>query len=476
MLVDPTNLAGVVALLAAAPSLLISDQFTYVLTTPGSVRELLSVMSEDERRLLSEDNLEDFDELDQVSEYVDAITEGRKPEFDVRLAIAFTILGAGMLWPFNSFITANEFFGKMFRSDRWILSIYSPAITFLFTLTNLCSATYFTKTVKSADLNARIASSTITTTVAFVLLAVFTTAKLKAVPYFIILMFIVAASGISTGALQNGVFALVGNYDPRCVQFVMIGQGIAGVTPAILSIVVAILEENPGKSASKRAFTYFLSSSLVLASAYFAHLYLRSRSDTPKTLVEGGDQQQARTGQDFSEYAKFLHQYHPWTIFLTFTMTLAIFPSVTASVLSVLPTEEGIPFKDLPKLLQPAIFIPVGFLLWNSGDLLGRCLSVLPILSFDHPRYLFTASVLRFLWIPIVFLFNVRGSGAIVKSDLLFFIFMLLFGLSNGYLGSLVMSAAIKQAQPQDKRGMGAFMSFVLCSGLVAGSLFSFIF
>lgn len=431
-------------------------------------------MSEDERRLLDDNEVQDeLDAIDQdgFSQPILARSSDVTSRFDVRLAIAFTIMGAGMLWPFNSLITANEFFGQMFRDNRQISAIYSQSITFLFTLTNLGSVLYFTKTVRSANLNTRISRAAIATTFLFGFLAVLTTADLHAEAFFVLLMISVAITGVSTGALQNGCFGIVGQYHARCVPFLMIGQGIAGVMPATISIVVALLGGGGQASANRRAFAYFLSSSMVLASAYTAHLYLLTRPDAPKApdAAESSD-------SEATKYAELLRSYHPWSIFITFAITLAIFPSVTASVVSVLPTEEGVPFEDVPKMLQPAIFIPLGFLLWNAGDLLARCLTVFPTLTFESPRLLFAASLARVLWIPAIYLCNVHGSGAIIKSDAFFFAYMTLFGMSNGFLGSLVMAAAIKQAKPSDKRGMGAFMSLMLCSGLVAGSLLSFAF
>lgn len=427
-------------------------------------------MDEDRQRLLSRD--ERLDERDLHANDHDVVhspTESIK--IDAQLAVAFIILGAGMLWPFNSFITANEFFRKSFHENGFLLRIYSPAITFTFTFVNLLSTIYFTRTVRTADLNKRVSKAALSTTALFAFLAILTTLKLKPVIYFSLLMSIVAITGVTIAAFQNGCFGLVGGYGPRYVQFIMIGQGIAGVTPAILSIAVALIGGDVGQSASKRAFAYFLSSSLVLASAYCAHLYLKSRPDAPDASALSG----ATAKPAMAQYRQFLKSYPPWTVFLVFTVTLALFPSVTASVTSVLPTEYGVPFKDLPTLLQPSVFVPLGFLVWNSGDLLARILSALPAMSCESPRLLFGASILRMLWIPIMYLCNVRGGGAIVKSDTFFFAVLLLFGMSNGFVGSSSIATAINRAGPDEKRDVGAFMTFMLCTGLVVGSLLSFL-
>lgn len=414
---------------------------------------------EDERRLLAEEDQDAVDDLESA-------VSGAK-RLDYGIALAFCILGAGMLWPFNAFITANEFFRSIFAEDALLLSIYAPSITSVFTATNLVATLYFTKTVGSADLDARISRSALATTLLFAVLALSTVAKLSARGYFALLMVIIAATGITTGGLQNGAFGMVGGYGAHYTQYMMIGQGIAGVTPAILSMVVALVDRHAAATASKRAFAYFLSSSIVLASATFAHLHLKGRAEAPVTTA-------AATEPDLSRYRAFLASPHPWTVALVFAVTLSIFPSVTATVTSVLPTEGGVPFDELPRILQPSVYIPLGFLVWNGGDLLGRIATV--FLRYESPRGLFCAALLRILWIPAIYLCNVRGAGAVVKSDAFFILFMLLFGASNGILGSLTLAAAVKQAPAEQKRDIGSFMTLMLCLGLVIGSLASFLF
>lgn len=63
----------------------------------------------------------------------------------------------------------------------------------------------------------------------------------------------------------------------------MIGQAIAGVTPAMLTLVVdAVSEKNSKKAVMQRAFSYFLSSSLILAAAHFG---LHTRSTQSKLIL-----------------------------------------------------------------------------------------------------------------------------------------------------------------------------------------------
>jgi len=156
-------------------------------------------------------------------------------------------------------------------------------------------------------------------------------------------------------------------------------------------------------------------------------------------------------------------------VFLTFAVTM-VFPVFTQEIVSTVPTDKASP------LFQPSAFIPLAFLVWNSGDLIGRLVTAVPGLSLTHrPKTVFLLSVLRIIWIPLYMLCNVRGEGATVGNDAFYLIVVqLLFGISNGYLGSTCMMGAGEWVKPGEREAAGGFMGLCLVFGLAAGSLLSF--
>jgi equilibrative nucleoside transporter 1/2/3 len=129
------------------------------------------------------------------------------------------------------------------------------------------------------------------------------------------------------------------------------------------------------------------------------------------------------------------------------------------------------------RLFSREVFIPVAFLFWNAGDLIGRMSVIVPSLSLAHrPWVLFVISVARLGFIPLYLLCNIGGRGAIVQSDFFYlFVVQLLFGVSNGYLGSSCMMGAGQWVSVDEREAAGGFMSMVLVGGLAAGSLMSFL-
>jgi len=108
--------------------------------------------------------------------------------------------------------------------------------------------------------------------------------------------------------------------------------------------------------------------------------------------------------------------------------------------------------------------------------LIGRTGPALPALRLTHrPRLLFLLSIARLAFIPLYFLCNIRGKGAAIESDLFYLIVVqLLFGLTNGYLGSSCMMGFADYVESEELEAAGGFMSLCLVGGLTVGSFLSF--
>lgn len=304
------------------------------------------------------------------------------------------------------------------------------------------------------------------------------------------------ADGLYSGLCQNGIFAYVSGFgQPQYTQGIMTGQGVAGVLPCIAQIVSVLSVQGP-KSVpapsdgvpspdppapgpqpvkSGAALAYFLTATIISVATLFAFSYLATRHRKPNsqhsatTTPETPDEPQPeRKAVSMRLLARKLY----WLaggVFLVFAVTM-FFPVFTQRIFSVRPP------TDLPAYLQPATFIPLAFLFWNIGDLVGRMLTAVPALSLIHrPRIVFILAVLRIAWIGLYHLCNVRGQGAVVNSDIFYLIIVqMLFGLSNGYLGSMCMIGAGEWVEPEEREAAGGFMSLCLVAGLAVGSLASF--
>ncbi|PWY87745.1 nucleoside transporter family [Aspergillus heteromorphus CBS 117.55] len=384
------------------------------------------------------------------------------------------------------FLAAAPYFYRRFHSDDWAAAHYQSSILTVSTVTNLGSSFILAKLQKGASYPKRVTISLLINIVVFTLLA-FSTILMKDVAvstYFSFLMVMVFGASLATGINQNGVYAYVSGFGrEEYTQAIMGGQGVAGVLPCIVQILSVIsVPSKKGKEgqpvpqdSSKSAFAYFITATAVSTFALLAFLSLVKRRSI-RILLQGTDDQ-SDSGVSDSAANKAVSL---WTlfkklrfmasaIFLCFTVTMT-FPVFTAEIESV---------RDGPgrsRLFDQAVFVPLAFFFWNAGDLLGRMLVLVPRFSLVHrPWALFVFSIARAGFIPLYLLCNIRGRGAVIQSDFFYlFVVQILFGVSNGYLGSNCMMGAGQWVSPDEREPAGGFMALMLVGGLTAGSLMSF--
>jgi equilibrative nucleoside transporter 1/2/3 len=395
------------------------------------------------------------------------------------------------------FLAAAPYFFHRFESNKWIARHFQSAEISVSTVANLGSMLVLTKLQQNASYPRRIVTSLLINIVIFALLAVSTLIKTSAGVYFGFLMVAVALASLSTGLIQNGLFAFTSGFGrSEYTQAIMTGQAIAGVCPPLAQIVSVYVVKQPKREDSpaptespKSAFIYFLTATVVSSIALLAFFYLLRRqadiahinatlSSAAKPTTNGNSEGDAITN-DTSETPRrrsssdrasiplgTLFMRMPFlatAVFICFAVTM-VFPVFTANITSLHGT-------------TPAIFIPVAFLCWNIGDLVGRLSTLWSKISLTHwPFALFCIAMARLVFVPGYFLCNVGGRGAVVESDVFYLLVIQgLFGLTNGYLGSECMMGSGVWVKEEEREAAGGFMGLCLVGGLTVGSLLSFL-
>ncbi|KAF9316841.1 hypothetical protein BG003_001501 [Podila horticola] len=169
------------------------------------------------------------------------------------------------------------------------------------------------------------------------------------------------------------------------------------------------------------------------------------------------------------------------SIALVFTLTLSLFPSLTALV------ESTNTAPDRPRVFGD-LFVPLHFLTYNLGDWAGKALPSFAWFAPNtthptrkqHLRYLASA-VARCLFIPIFLTANLPISAdtrllpLLIQRDEYWFALVFLFALTNGYLGSVIMMVGPACVLGGEKKGRaGVKLGFWLTAGLALGSVASF--
>ncbi|QIX00517.1 hypothetical protein AMS68_006034 [Peltaster fructicola] len=394
----------------------------------------------------------------------------------------FFLLGIAMLWSWNMFLAAGPYFQKRFHSNQGIYDNFQAAEISVSTITNLVSMLILTRLQTGANYPRRIIAALLINTLVFSLLAISTAIESSAEAYFGFLITMIFTTSLATGLIQNGIFAYVAGFGiPQYTQGIMTGQAVAGVLPCLAQIisVLSVRPEDqssakPGSPAvrSTAATAYFLTAAIISVLTLAAFLYLAARNRRPihtvtPTTHDTVDETTTKTVPMSVLVGKL--RWLAGGVIVVFAVTM-VFPVFTQRIISVRPSAE----QSL--LFQPASFIPLAFLFWNAGDLLGRLLTAVPSLSLTaRPRLVFILAVCRFAWIGLYHLCNIRGHGAAIDSDFFYLVVVqLLFGLTNGFLGSTCMIGAAQWVEPGQREATGGFMSLCLVIGLTVGSLASF--
>jgi hypothetical protein len=201
-------------------------------------------------------------------------------------------------------------------------------------------------------------------------------------------------------------------------------------------------------------------------------------SDRDSFVFHDDERQVARMssiGSDRDSFVVWRYIKGPATcIFLTFFVTLSLFPTWTSELASARRCKAGFRiYNDL--------FTPFTFVLFNVGDFVGRLMvPYLPLQkSPSLSKGLVALSLLRFVSFPLLFLCVRSGSlqdrRIEVRSDIYSVAVQFLLATTNGLLvsSSFVLAPSLLPHEGMQDR-MSEILQLALSLGLLAGSFFSF--
>ncbi|RHZ77343.1 hypothetical protein Glove_180g133 [Diversispora epigaea] len=429
----------------------------------------------------SQIEIEDDDDIANDNESTLNQTLLSKPEIPKdkykSVYLIFFVQGVAQLLGWNVFITASVFFKSRFRGSPYEDN-FENYFSFSFMGSSLISLSHALYTQKSANLSYRITLSLLVSVINFLLVAISTKYENLFTPsgYFYFITLMVFISGITSAYMQNGIFGTVSRFPPTHVQAVMSGQGLAGVATAISQIFSALASAD---DLAHGAFIYFISAFIVTLLALILYfglirlpLYLHYVPNEKNIVEDTPIINNLNNRLILDTFAKIRTM--AFSVAFVFVVTLAVFPSITALIKSVVGDENKSKFQ------MDYFFIPLHFLIYNLGDWFGRLLPTIESCVITDQKKLASISIIRVIFIPFFLFCNVdvgltgkRILPLLINNDLLYFFILSLFSISNGYLASLLMMAAPQLANVE-KDLAGTIMTFFLVFGLSIGSIISF--
>ncbi|KAI3648936.1 hypothetical protein MP228_006790 [Amoeboaphelidium protococcarum] len=388
----------------------------------------------------------------------------------------FFALGNGMLFPWNIFITCNEYFSQQLDPTQF-RDNFDHYFAIGFMITNFFVLLFILMAKDSIKALTKIKASLIINALVFICCVILTRFQFHndrqaSNVFFYINMVLVVISGTSTAFLQNGVFGLVSLFGHEETTMVMSGQGLAGSLVCLLQIGSLLIGDGDH---SFSAALYFSIAALVLLICIALSFMLANTDGYKKAISEQlssinadeiTDFVQESEVEDGSQKKELSNVAAPsgvfavlgriWvlasSVFTVYLVTLALFPAILSTVR---PANESLDSESKWRLL----FIPVTFLIFNLGDWLGKALPGIvifnkfvdwvvksPMTLKSKARLTWLMSVLRLSFIPLVLLSNTVISSDIsrqfplwINNDIGYLIIVALFAISNGYLGTLCM-------------------------------------
>jgi equilibrative nucleoside transporter 1/2/3 len=358
----------------------------------------------------------------------------------------------------------------------------------------------------------------------FVMTTIFVTIDLDANLLFVLTLVSCFIVGASNAVLSGGVFGLCADFPPQFTGALMSGQGLAGLTVSLASMVTIWVadevdtcsDDDDGDceehNTDYSALAFFIITCVVLGTCVLSFLALLklpftkffiakaashsggAGDDMKVSLLQEEQDDETRTSEALHDsghaHVEDLYDESPVVsiskdkllevfaqirpaamgAYLSFFVTLSLFPSIT-----VLIESEKHCNSDATRFNND-LWIPFYFVMFNLTDLIGRLVApMFPAGVTASNVWKFAA--MRVVFIPLFLLCNVSGTQlpVLFQADAFPVLFMVLFGFSNGYLCTLSMMLGPSLVPPKDAGLAGTLMIFSLTIGLMSGAMASFL-
>lgn len=291
---------------------------------------------------------------------------------------------------------------------------------------------------------------------------------------------------INAAIFQGGILGVAGKFPPAYMGAVFSGQAIGGIFASGTNVIFLAC----GASEVLSGFFCFVLSVVFLFTALIAYGVVTRSEFYQHYLGEEGSSDSEKKPEDSKlldnkatgpsvpikvNPGRVLLQISPYAAAVTicFLVTLGCFPAISMQVQSTLPKDSA---------WSSTFYVPVAcFLLFNVGDYIGRFLA--GMIQWPKPGKvggfitLFLA-IARFVFIPLFLFCNIRPadrglSMVLFESDVAYIIIMLLFSISNGYIGSICMISGPQVVRSEEAQTAASLMVALLGLGLGMGAFLS---
>ncbi|NWI53251.1 S29A3 protein, partial [Calyptomena viridis] len=416
--------------------------------------------------------------------------------------VIFFLLGIGSLLPWNFFVTAKHYWtyklqncsdkagpGGQVASD--LQDYFESYISIASTVPSvLCLIGNFLL-VNKVPASVRILCSLFVMLAVFLVITVLVKVDTSAwtTRFFALTVGCVAVVSSASTVFTSSIFGLSSCFPMRNLQALISGQAMGGT----ISAVASVIDLAAAADVTDSALAYFLTADifivvcimvyLLLPRLEYSRYYLSRQKESPSlatvppdSSAEDEAEPGGNTNSSFFTRSAGIPPLRPilqktallgFCLFYVFFISVIIFPSLSSNIESV--------SKSSGSLWSTKYFVPLTcFLLYNFADWCGRQITAWIQMPGPKSKLLPTLVLLRTIFLPLFILSNyqprVHIRTVVFNQDVYPVVFTALLGLSNGYLGTLVMVYGPKIVPKELAEAAGVVMTFYLMLGLAVGS------
>ncbi|NWS62012.1 S29A3 protein, partial [Chunga burmeisteri] len=416
--------------------------------------------------------------------------------------IIFFLLGIGSLLPWNFFVMARHYWmyklqncsdqtGPVGHEASDLQEFFESYISIASTVPSVLCLIGIFLLVNRVPASIRILSSLFIVLATFLIITMLVkvdTSTWTTQFFALTIGCIVIISSAST-VFTSSVFGLSSHFPMKNLQALISGQAMGGTISAIASLIDLAAAANVTDS----ALAYFLTADIFIVICIMAYLllprleysryYMSDQNESPSqatVLPNGSMEDEAELGDtantSFAPKNTGIPPLRPilqktallgFCVFYVSFITIIIFPSLSSNVESV--------SKASGSLWSTKYFVPLtSFLLYNFADWCGRQITAWIQVPGPKSKLLPVLVLLRTIFLPLFILSNYQPRThirtVVFNRDIYPVVFTVLLGLSNGYLGTLVIIYGPKIVPKELAEATGVVMTFYVTLGLAVGS------
>ncbi|TYJ17250.1 hypothetical protein E1A91_A09G039500v1 [Gossypium mustelinum] len=382
-------------------------------------------------------------------------------KFNLGYIIYFT-LGVGFLLPWNSFITAVDYFSYLYP-EASVHRVFAVVYMVVGLACLLVIVFYAHKSKAYMRINVGLGIFVVSLLVVPVMDAVYIKGQVGLYDKFYVTVGLLALTGIDDALVQGGLIGAAGELPERYMQAIVAGSGGSGVLVSMLRILTKAVFPQDADGLRKSAYLYFFTSIVFMVICivlYNVAHKLPIMQYYEELKAEAVKEEKAEKGPMTGLVWRATLwnivgtvKWYGFGIVLIYVLTLSIFPGYITEDVHSLVLKDWYP-----------ILLITGY---NVFDLVGKSLTA--VYLFENEKVAISACVVRLLFFPL-FIGCLHGPQ-LFRTEFPVSLLTCLLGLTNGYLTSVLMIMAPKSVQIQHAETSGIVMVLFLVVGLASGSV-----